>query len=366
MGFNGSGTFNRLRSWVTDAGNGLKIRSDLMDSDTNDIASGLSNTICKDGQSIISANIPFNNKKITGLGAATAGTDAVQFQQIQNGSTQYAAASGTNTITATFTPTLTSLTDGQEFKIKAAATNTAACTFNPDSQGAQAIVLQDGTALAGGEMISGGEYTLRYKLSSTNYQLLNPSQAASTSALIRDNTDTTKRLQHIINGFTTGQTRTVTWPDANITVASTATTQNLTNKAFDSTSTVSTATARDNSTKLASTAYADNSASTVPVNSQSAAYTTVLTDAGKTIWHPTADNNARTFTIDSNANVAYPVGTCITFINEINTVTIAITADTLVLAGAGSTGSRTLAANGMATAIKVSSTRWYISGTNLT
>lgn len=104
----------------------------------------------------------------------------------------------------------------------------------------------------------------------------------------------------------------------------------------------------------------------VPQQSKSAAYTTVLTDANQHIYHPSSDNNARTFTIDSNANVAYVIGTTLTFINEINTVTIAITSDTLVLAGTGATGSRTLAANGMATAIKVTSTRWYISGTGLT
>jgi hypothetical protein len=36
------------------------------------------------------------------------------------------------------------------------------------------------------------------------------------------------------------------------------------------------------------------------------------------------------------------------------------------LAGAGTTGSRTLAANGIATAIKLTSTEWIISGTGLT
>lgn len=101
-------------------------------------------------------------------------------------------------------------------------------------------------------------------------------------------------------------------------------------------------------------------------NSQSANYTTVLSDGGKHILHPASDNNARTFTIDSNANVAYPIGTAITFVNEINTVTIAITSDTLTLAGAGTTGSRTLAANGIATALKITSTKWIISGTGLT
>lgn len=104
----------------------------------------------------------------------------------------------------------------------------------------------------------------------------------------------------------------------------------------------------------------------VPINSQSAAYTTVAGDAGKTILHPSTDNNARTFTIDSNANVAYPNGTAITFINMANTVTIAITSDTMYLAGTGTTGSRTLAAYGMATAVKLTSTTWIISGNGLT
>ncbi len=106
----------------------------------------------------------------------------------------------------------------------------------------------------------------------------------------------------------------------------------------------------------------------IPQNSQSAAYTTVLADGGKHIYHPSADTTARTFTIDSNANVAYPIGTTLTFVNDSSAgvVTIAITSDTLVLAGAGTTGSRTLAANGVATAIKVTSTRWQINGTGLT
>jgi hypothetical protein len=52
-----------------------------------------------------------------------------------------------------------------------------------------------------------------------------------------------------------------------------------------------------------------------PVNSQSADYTLVLADSGKTILHPVADDNARTFTIPANSSVAYPVGTVISFVN---------------------------------------------------
>lgn len=101
-------------------------------------------------------------------------------------------------------------------------------------------------------------------------------------------------------------------------------------------------------------------------NSKSEAYTLALADAGKHILHPEADDNARTFTIPANGSVAFAIGTCITFVNEINTVTIAITTDTLTLAGAGTTGSRTLAANGIATALKITSTKWIITGTGLT
>jgi hypothetical protein len=105
----------------------------------------------------------------------------------------------------------------------------------------------------------------------------------------------------------------------------------------------------------------------VPIASKSAAYTTVLADSGKVIFHPSTDANARTFTIDSNANVAYPLGTVLTFINmTAAAVTVAITSDTMYLAGTGTTGSRTLAQYGMATAIKMTSTTWIISGSGLT
>jgi len=106
----------------------------------------------------------------------------------------------------------------------------------------------------------------------------------------------------------------------------------------------------------------------IPQNSQSADYTLVLADSGKHILHPSADTSARTFTIPANSSVAYPIGTALTFINQdsAGVVTIAITTDTMRLSPAGTTGSRTLAANGSATCIKLTSTEWIISGSGLT
>ena len=105
----------------------------------------------------------------------------------------------------------------------------------------------------------------------------------------------------------------------------------------------------------------------IPQNSQSAAYELVLGDAGKHVYHPSADTTARIWTIPANASVAFPIGTAVTFINDdsAGVITIAITTDTMRLAGTGTTGSRTLAANGVATAVKMTATTWIISGTGL-
>ncbi len=106
----------------------------------------------------------------------------------------------------------------------------------------------------------------------------------------------------------------------------------------------------------------------IPQNSQSVAYTLVAGDAGKHLFHPSVDTTARIWTIPANASVAFPIGTAVTFVNQVSAgvITIAITTDTMRLAGPGTTGSRTLAANGVATAIKVTATEWIISGTGLT
>jgi len=106
----------------------------------------------------------------------------------------------------------------------------------------------------------------------------------------------------------------------------------------------------------------------IPQNSRSANYTLVRSDAGKEIFHPAADTTARTWTIPANATVAYPIGTVITFgcENGAGTVSIVIGgADVLRLLPTGATGSRTLPANSVATARKITATSWQISGTGL-
>lgn len=80
MAFNGSGVFQRLYNWVTDRNASIKIQASRMDNEMDGFATGLSNCITKDGQTTITANIPLNSKKITGLGDATADADALNRQ----------------------------------------------------------------------------------------------------------------------------------------------------------------------------------------------------------------------------------------------------------------------------------------------
>lgn len=92
---------------MTDRSNSIKIRADRMDEEMDGIATGLSNVICKDGQTTITANIPFNNRKITGLGDATAAADALNRQ---SGDARYLL--WPNALTA-----LTDLADGDFFGV---------------------------------------------------------------------------------------------------------------------------------------------------------------------------------------------------------------------------------------------------------
>jgi len=289
-------------------------------------------------------------------------------------------ANQTTTPAITIKTTVTGLLKGDGTAVAAATAGTDYLAPSGDAGTPSAIVLTNATGTASGA--TAGKATA----------------LATARAIYGNNFDGTAALDEVIastyggtgNGFTklsgpTTAEKTKTLRDANDTIlelggsytpTGTWTGMVLATPALGtpasgviSNCTTDTVSAKDNSTKPASTAYVDRAASTIPKNAQSADYTTVLGDAGYQVTHPTADTSARTYTIDSNANVAYPVGTTITFVNEYNAgvVTIAITSDVMYLAGASNTtGSRTLTAVGEATALKVESTVWIISGAGLT
>jgi hypothetical protein len=97
MAFNGSGTFVRLKNWTLNAAQNINILPDLMDADTNDIATGLSQCITRDGQGVPTADIPWNNFGITGLRAPALAGDAATKGYVDTGATAMAAYVNTAT-----------------------------------------------------------------------------------------------------------------------------------------------------------------------------------------------------------------------------------------------------------------------------
>jgi len=84
MPFNGVGLFQRIYSWVTDEANSVPVSASRTDEDSDDIASGLSNCVTRDGQSPWLDDLPAGGYKITGLGAGSVPGESVHYGQVFN------------------------------------------------------------------------------------------------------------------------------------------------------------------------------------------------------------------------------------------------------------------------------------------
>lgn len=199
MAFNGSGVFVRLYNWVNDAAANIKIRADRMDNEMDGMAVGLSTCITKDGQTTITANLPMAGFRHTGIGNAAARNDYAAFGQVQDGKAAWADGGGTaDAITAAYSIPVTALVDGQLCYVRASAANaTTTPTFSPNGLTARTIVKNGGQALAAGDIAGDGhELELRYDLSNTRWELMNPrgpftaaSAAAPASIQFAEDTD---------------------------------------------------------------------------------------------------------------------------------------------------------------------------------
>lgn len=177
MPFDGMGNFNRLYSWQQDALNGIKIRADRMDNETNGIATGLSLCVTRDGQSPAEANLPMGGFKHTNVADATANNEYMTLGQAQGSHESFAVAGGTaDALTAAFTPTIAALVDGMQLNVRALLANaTTTPTIVVEAFAAHGITKLGGAALDIGDI--GGplhEMILRYNLANTRFELLNP------------------------------------------------------------------------------------------------------------------------------------------------------------------------------------------------
>lgn len=174
MSDNGSGTYvvNSAGQPVVSA---TPITAAAFNAYTADAATAMSNRICKDGQTTVTANIPMATYKFTGLGAGSARTDSCNIGNVQDGTGVYVGtvAGTANAITLTPSPAIAAYAAGQKFSFIVGATNTGSVTVAISGLAAKAI--KNGTlSLVGGELRIGDLVTVQYDTSgATAFHLLN-------------------------------------------------------------------------------------------------------------------------------------------------------------------------------------------------
>jgi hypothetical protein len=193
MAFNGTGTFSRLYNWLTDKTNSIPITASRMDDEFNGIATGLSSCITKDGQTTITANIPFNSRKITGLGVGNARTDSINIGQVQDGQFTYLGTTGGAADAYTLlspSPAITAYTTTMRYCVKIHATNATITPYlqissigTPASDAVIKKINASGSEVAVdiGEIIAGKIYQFQRNSSNDAWILLRENEALVTS-----------------------------------------------------------------------------------------------------------------------------------------------------------------------------------------
>jgi hypothetical protein len=340
MPWNGTGTYTRgYASWTSDATNGLPISATKFDTEDNDFAAGIQNCLTIDNQNKPNAGLTWAQTL-----ALTKGSDATVFSIARTG--------GSNN------PSLTwAVADSADAVTAALNTGNLAFLLNPSGyifgNATDKPTFQFTGSGITSAVQSGGLPSLNLSCALT----LSPYQQFTINSVLKGLFGVAGAANSLITGDATG--------DLDV-----ATTGGNVNFSVDSGATIK--------AKLASSGFfqiSDNAASPslnnagylgLPQNSQAVNYGLVLADRAKQILH--SSSSAHTFTIPANASISFAIGDVLHFVNPSGggVLTIAITTDTLTLVPAGSTGSRTLTAPGVATAEKINSTSWLIYGSNLT
>ena len=152
MSRNGSGEYSLPGADFT---NGTLADADEVMTKLDDIASALTASIAKDGQTTPTAALPMGTYNHTNVGVATARTHYARASQVADGALTYGGVAGgtADALTITLSPAITAYAIGQVFSFKVGASpNTTAATLNVNTVGAGSITWPDGTALAAGDL----------------------------------------------------------------------------------------------------------------------------------------------------------------------------------------------------------------------
>jgi len=150
---------------------GTTITTTWANNTLNDIATALTQSVSKDGQTTWTGDMVAGNNKITGLADGSAADDSATIGQVQgNTFAMLGAASGADAITATASPPITAYATGQTFRFVSAGANTGAVTLALNGRTAKAVTKTGTTALAAGDIPSGAVVEVVYD--GTQFQML--------------------------------------------------------------------------------------------------------------------------------------------------------------------------------------------------
>lgn len=213
MAFNGSGTFTRIYNWVVDKANGINITASRMDTEFDGIATGLSTCITKDGQTTLTANIPFANYKITGLGNGTARSDAINVGQVQDNQFLYLGTTtgSADAYTLSPAPTITAYATTQQFVAKIHATNTTTTPYlqisgiaNPSTTAVikKLNASRAEIAVEASDLLANGIYTFQRNSANDAWIILNPEKSYYNLINATKATTTTQGISYLNNPIT--------------------------------------------------------------------------------------------------------------------------------------------------------------------
>lgn len=142
---------------------GTTIESAQVDANNADIATALTASIAKDGQTVPTANLPMGGFKHTGVAVASARTDYARADQVIGSVLDYAADTGTATAYAIApSPGVSAYVVGQRFAFKATNANSGADpTLAVNSLTAGIIYWPNGASLIAGEIPASGQVVVQ-------------------------------------------------------------------------------------------------------------------------------------------------------------------------------------------------------------
>jgi hypothetical protein len=148
------------------------------------MASALTASLARDGQTTPTGNLPMGNFRHTGVADGVARTDYAALGQTQNGAFLWGGTAGgtANAATISLNPPLAAYAAGQAFRFISSAANTSSVTLNVNGVGAVALNKGDGTvALSAGDLPASAMVTVVHD--GTRFRLIDPAISPTLDAI---------------------------------------------------------------------------------------------------------------------------------------------------------------------------------------